>query len=199
MRSSFHSFTHSLSPATAGCLPQRLRRQLLPGSLFTGMHAPNYTTSAYAHGVLLLALSLCLLTHLVLLMLCCMSAFTRLTAAQFQEAAAARLTLLEGKVKFLENQLHSNKQQLQQSGPAGRAGLDAGGSSSSRSHTSAAAGVAAAATTAMAVRSSGFHQQHLAARWDKDIAHHVKGHCYFASYAACSHVHAAPHTSPAQC
>jgi hypothetical protein len=73
--------------------------------------------------------------------------FCRLAAARFEDAAAARLTLLEGKVKFLENQLNTNKQQQQQPhGPAaaaaaaaaaGNSVLDAGSSSRGRSSAEA--------------------------------------------------------------
>jgi hypothetical protein len=71
----------------------------------------------------------------------------RLAAARFEEAAAARLTLLEGKVKFLENQLNSSKQQPQQphgpaaSAAAGSSSVDAGSSSGRPSAAAIAAEV----------------------------------------------------------
>jgi hypothetical protein len=79
----------------------------------------------------------------------------RLAAARFEEAAAARLTLLEGKVKFLENQLNSSKQQPQQPhGPAaaaaGSSSVDAGSSSGRPS---------AAAIAAEVMRAGGQAQQ----------------------------------------
>jgi hypothetical protein len=89
-------------------------------------------------------------------MLCvapCLPATARLAAARFEEAATARLTLLEGKVKFLENQLNSSKLQQQPQGPTAAAGssvLHAGSSSSSRVRSSAAA-VAAEAMPAAGV------------------------------------------------
>jgi hypothetical protein len=66
----------------------------------------------------------------------------RLSAEAFEEAAGARLTLLEGKVKFMENQLGSRQQQ--QGPPA--AGTTGGvGLHSSRARTPAAATAVAVA------------------------------------------------------